>query len=324
MSAYINRRGLIAGLGIGVLGSSAPVLARQTQLAAPEAIPLWPDTPPGGAISIEEQEVKRSAQAPEGDTAFVHVTRPTLTFCRPALPNGAAIILVPGGGYVRVAVGLGGRALLQAFANAGYHAFLLKYRLPGDPWQAGADAPLQDAQRALRLVRSRAVTDGFDADRIALWGGSAGGHLAARLSNTAAGHYQAVDEADALPLGVKAAILSYPVNLMTGPHVHAGSRKQLMAHVGGAGHAPLPPEQLAAEAGISPATPPTFLVHALDVKVVPVENSLSYFMALRRNAVLSELHVQEHGGHGFGWTRPDGEDWAWPAQALDFIRRHGA
>lgn len=324
MSVQINRRGLIAGAGLGVLAGAAPGLARPAPPDALETIPLWPDIPPGGPIDIAEQEIKRSAQAPEGDTAFVHVTRPTLTSCRPAHPNGAAILLVPGGGYVRVAIGLGGRALLQAFADAGYHAFLLKYRLPGDPWQAGADAPLQDAQRALRLVRSRAAADGFDAGRIALWGGSAGGHLAARLGNTAAGQYAAVDEADTLPLGVKAAILSYPVNLMTGPYVHAGSRQQLMAHGARTGAASIPPEQLAAEAGVSTASPPTFLVHALDDKVVPVENSISYFMALRRNAVSSELHVQEHGGHGFGWTRADGRDWAWPAQALDFIRRHGA
>ncbi|WP_246448664.1 alpha/beta hydrolase [Novosphingobium flavum] len=316
------RRGFLTGAALLAAGSAVRAGAKTIlPKAAPISIvPLWPDGPPGGIpAGLAEQEIPRSPTGPADDTAFLHVTRPVLLHCRPTRPNGAAVLIVPGGGYVRVAIGLGGEALLRAFAAAGYSAYLLRYRLPGDSWQAGPDAPLQDAQRALRLIRSRAWVDGFAAERIAVWGGSAGGHLAARLVNAARPVYAAADAVDALPLGVKAALLLYPVNLMTGPFVHAQSRQELL------GAAPRADANgYAAEAGVAAGSPPTFLAHALDDGVVPVDNSLSYLAALRRAGVPSELHVVESGGHGFGWAGEDGAPLPWTGLALRFLARHGA
>ncbi|WP_310534096.1 alpha/beta hydrolase [Novosphingobium sp.] len=324
MPLRLPRRSLLAGMaGSALLGSGAVSAKIRSAKPAPALIsvlPVWNDAPPGGVPGgLVEQEIPRSPTGPADDTAFLHVTRPTLLHCRPAKPNGAAVLLVPGGGYARVAIGRGGAELLRAFAAQGYHAYLLKYRLPGDPWQAGPDAPLQDAQRALRVIRSMARAEGYDASRIALWGGSAGGHLAARLANSASAAYAATDAIDGLALGVKAAILLYPVNHMTGPHAHAQSRQQLLGSRSDEEAA-----AYAAQAGVSTISPPTFLGHALDDQVVPVENSLSYFAALRAGGVPAELHVQESGGHGFGWNRANGVAWDWPVLALSFLRTHGA
>lgn len=318
----IDRRDLIAT----ALAAGGTLLAgrAKAQLSAASDIsefPIWTGNPPGPMpTGLVEQEIPRSPTGPADDTAFLHVARPTLLHCRPVHPNGAAILLIPGGSYQRVAIGYGGRELLRKFAAKGYAAYLLKYRLPGDAWATGPNAPLQDAQRALRLIRARGATEGFDPDRIALWGGSAGGHLAARLANVAIGAYPASDRIDSLPLGVRAALLLYPVNLMSGPHVHAPSREALASHASSG----IAIDSLAAEASVSSVTPPTFLSHALDDRVVPAENSLSYFAVLRRAGVPSELHVQELGGHGYAWSRVDGSDWGWPEQALEFLRRHGA
>lgn len=320
MPMNLKRRSLLEGLGVAGLVGSGTAMAKSARRPAIGAMPVWagaaPDSVPKGLV---EQEITRSPTGPADDTAFLHVTQPILLHCRPARPNGAAILLIPGGGYWRVAIGRDGRELLSAFAAEGYSTYLLKYRLPGDGWDAGPDAPLQDAQRALRLIRSMAASEGFDPQRIALWGGSAGGHLAARLANSSSVTYEARDAVDGQPLGVKAAILLYPVNHMTGPHVHAQSRQQLLGTRSDAEAA-----NYSAEATITSASPPTFLAHALDDRAVTVENSLSYFASLRRAGVPGELHVQESGGHGFAWTRPDGLPWDWPPLALSFIRRHGA
>lgn len=309
----------------GLSGAGATASGKIGPANAPiDRLPVWPDLPPGGTPEgLVEREIPRSPTGPADDTAFLHVTRPELLHCRPKVPNGAAVLIVPGGGYARVAIGHAGLDLLRAFAAAGYAAFLLKYRLPGDGWAGGPDAPLQDAQRALRVIRARAATDGFDPARIAVWGGSAGGHLAARLGNVTRAAYPPRDAIDQEPLGLRAAILMYPVNLMTGPFRHAQSRTQLLgAQDDGAA------DVLAAEAGISPATPPTYLSHAIDDLVVPVENGLSYLAALRRAGVRCEMQVREAGGHGYGWHDASAGAGAppldWTGQALAFLRRHGA
>lgn len=320
MPLILPRRTLLGGMASAAL--AAPAAAKRSKAPAVIAsLPVWNGPVPGGVpAGLIEQEIPRSPAGPRDDTAFLHVTQPRLLHCRPARPNGAAILLVPGGSYARVAIGHGGAELLRAFASAGYSAFLLKYRLPGDPWQAGPDAPLQDAQRAMRVINGMAQREGFDPARIAVWGGSAGGHLAARLSNMRAPAYAPTDALDDLPFAVRAAILLYPVNLMAGDFVHHPSMKALLANRK-AGHA----TDYSAQGSISSQSPPTFVAHALDDTVVPVENGLAYFKALRDAKVPAELHVQETGGHGFGWTRPtSGPAWDWPKLALAFIQRHGA
>ncbi|WP_235530229.1 alpha/beta hydrolase [Sphingomonas sp. Leaf62] len=281
--------------------------------------PIWPGAAPGGErVTEAEQEIPRSPTGPKDDTAFLHVRTPTMAHIAPANPNGAAILLVPGGGYLRVAIGNGGRALLQFFADQGYHAYLLKYRLPGDPWAAGPDAPLQDAQRALRLIKAEAKANAIAIDRIGVMGFSAGGHLAAMLAYRSDETYCPVDAVDAQPLGIRVAGLLYPVALMGAPGTHKGSQDQLL------GKDPTPEKALRArtDARINAASPPTFIAHAIDDRVVSVDNGLALLAALRRAKRPAEAYLPEIGGHGFG-VMLDGQPAPWTSLFFAFAKRHG-
>ena len=260
----------------------------------------------------------RSATGPADDTAFIHVRTPGLLHAVPARPNGAALLLIPGGGYRRVAIGHAGRDMLRFFADSGYHAYLLKYRLPGDGWAAGPDAPLQDAQRALKIVRADATTNGFDKRRIGLIGSSAGGHLAAMLAYRSDATYRPVDAIDTRPLGVCATALLYPVALMGVAGTHRSSQDALL----GPGVTPEQAARYRSDARITAASPPTFLTHAIDDRIVSVDNALALLAALRRARVPAEAYLPELGGHGFGVLR-DGRPGPWTALFLEWAARHG-
>lgn len=311
----LGRRALIGG-------SIATGIAATLPARAAEALrfrPIWPGGPPGSAaVHVVEREVPRSATGPADDTAFVHVRTPALVHGIPTRPNGAAMLLIPGGGYRRVAIGHDGRDMLRFFAERGYHVYLLKYRLPGDGWAAGPDTPLQDAQRALRVVRAEAAANGVAKDRIGVMGLSAGGHLAAMLAYRSDATYPATDAIDAQLLGVRIAGLLYPVALMGVAGTHRASQEQLLGPAA-------TPEQAAryrSDARITGASPPTFLTHALDDAIVGVDNSLALLGALRRAKVAAEAYLPELGGHGFGVLR-DGRAAPWTALFLDWARRHG-
>lgn len=314
----LARRAILAGgLALGIATAlPAPAQPGSTPLAYR---PIWPGAAPGGEkVTAAEQEIPRSPTGPKDDTAFLHVRTPTMAHVAPARPNGAAILLIPGGGYLRVAIGNGARELLQFFADRGYHAYLLKYRLPGDPWAAGPDAPLQDAQRALRLIKAEAKGNGVAIDRIGVMGFSAGGHLAAMLAYRADETYRPVDAADAQPLGVRVAGLLYPVALMGVPGTHKGSQEQLL----GANPAPDVAARYRTDARINAASPPTFITHAIDDRVVPVDNGLALLAALRRSKVPAEAYLPEIGGHGFG-VRDKGQAMPWTSLFFAFATRHG-
>jgi acetyl esterase/lipase len=181
----IDRRSLLASAA--GLAAAASLRAATDAPVAGTSFPLWPGAVPGGAgLSVRDESIKRSPTGSDDDIAWPHVATPTLTVSRAARPNGAAILLVPGGAYTRVALQRGGSGIARRFAALGITTFDLLYRLPHDGWAAGPDAPLQDAQRALRLIRARAGEWGIDPKRVAVLGFSAGGHLAARLGSRAA------------------------------------------------------------------------------------------------------------------------------------------
>ncbi len=314
----IGRRTLLGVSVAAGIATAFPAVAQPG--SAPLAFrPIWPGAAPGGErVTEAEQEIPRSPTGPRDDTAFLHVRTPTMAHVAPARPNGAAILLIPGGGYLRVAIGNGGRALLQFFADRGYHAYMLKYRLPGDPWAAGPDAPLQDAQRALRLIKAEAKGNGVAIDRVGVMGFSAGGHLAAMLAYRTDAAYRPVDAADAQPLGVRVAGLLYPVALMGAPGTHKGSQDQLL------GKDPTPEQALRArtDARVGAASPPTFIAHAIDDRVVPVDNGIALLAALRRSKVPAEAYFPEIGNHGFGVT-DKGAAMPWTELFFAFAGRHG-
>lgn len=262
-----------------------------TSWVSAEAIDLWPDAPPNGPFSAQPVP----ADFPEG--FFRNVERPSLHVFRPVRSNGGAILIIPGGAYTFVVGTHEGAATAEAMAALGYTAFVLVHRLPAEGWTSPWDVPLQDAQRALRIVRSNAPRLGYQADRIAVLGYSAGGHLAASLATAHAETvYEARDQIDAEDARPSAVGLIYPVITLEAPYTNPQSAQSLLG----------PSQDPAVVARRSPAlqvnagTPPTFLVHALDDTAVPPENTLMMLAALRQAGVKAEAHLFQEGGHGFG------------------------
>lgn len=321
----LNRR---TTLGLAALAATPamarPALADTLPIAPPdplEVLHLWPAEAPGGeSVTVAPRVVERSTSPAFHDRFAQFTTDPILTVLRPDRPNGASLLLIPGGGYKWAVVDKEGLDCARVFAAAGVTCFVLRYRLPGDGWAAGADAPIQDAQRALRLVRSQAVTHGLDPARVAVLGASAGGHLAGMLTARADATYAAVDEDDAVPHRPDLSILLYPVATMADPHVHAGSRLELL------GHSPTPEavDSYSLERMDWTGRPRTFLLHAMDDAAVPVENSLQLLSTLRAARVPVEAHLFQEGGHGFGIRLIEGRPAAvWPGLALAWAARHG-
>ena len=291
-----DRRTVIAGSLAGGLAALLPLPAPAQ--AAPERFPLWPGAAPGGeGRGITDQWVKRSPTGDADDIAWPHVATPMLTVVRPAKPNGAAVLICPGGGYARVAVGRTGSGIARDFALRGVTAFEMLYRLPHDGWAAGADVALQDAQRAMRVIRAGAGKRwSIDPDRIAVTGFSAGGHVAARLAGRAAARvYAPVDAADRLSARPNVAGLFFPVITMGDDGVHASSRRELLGT-----HAADPDWQrrYSAEVDLPPDMPPTFVAANADDPVVPPRNAVLMWQALQAAKVPSELMIFERGGHG--------------------------
>ncbi|MEO5493657.1 MAG: alpha/beta hydrolase [Sphingomonas sp.] len=229
-------------------------------------------------------------------------------------------MLIAGGGYRRVALRRGGSNEARLFASRGITAFDLLYRLPHDGWAAGPDAPLQDAQRAMRLIRQGAATWGINPARIAAAGFSAGGHLAARLGSRAAQiTYPTIDTADALSALPTVLGLFFPVISLVGPNAHAESQRELLGIAADDDRA----RSFSADADLPPTMPPTYVACAANDPVVPPANSIAMFEALQKASIASELSIYERGGHGFPEPEADGAPTLWPDAFLRFARRHG-
>tara|TARA_R110000868_G_scaffold101630_1_gene279673 strand:+ start:24463 stop:25518 length:1056 start_codon:yes stop_codon:yes gene_type:complete len=271
-------------------------------IARPQ-IEIWPDgVGPGSediADSLTETVVERFGD-PAGlrDRYITGITRPFLTVFQPDEPDGSAVLIMPGGGYQRVVLDKEGYETAEYLAAHGVTAFILAYRLPGEGHDHGADVPLQDAQRALRVIRSGAAASGIDPARITAMGFSAGGHVAGSLmTRFDASVYAPLDTIDELSARPDSVALIYPVTAMTGPQVHAGSRALLL------GTDTPDADQVATydiAAAVGPNDPPLFIVHALDDTAVPPENALQVLSAYRALQLPVEAHFFAQGGHGFG------------------------
>lgn len=286
-----------------------------------ETVPLWSAGVPGAErVRVVEALTERAPQGPLRDRIAEHVTRPLLTlFHAGGKPNGITLLIVPGGGYVRVVIDKEGFETAAWFAQRGFECAVLRYRLPADGWAAGADAPVHDAMRAVRLLRQRS-TAAAEA-RLGVIGFSAGGHLVARLITELKLAYPRQDAADDLSARPDFAVLMYPVILTEGHAAHGGSVQQLLA----AGVASADLKLLSPSSNVSVQTPPTLLVHAADDASVPVENSLAMYSALHAAGVRSELHVFDRGGHGFGMRGVHGIDAAaWPQLVETWARSASA
>ncbi len=255
-----------------LLGSSA-VMHAQTNTS----FPLWPDGAPG-ALGNNDKDV------------------PTLTIFLPPpeKATGAAIVICPGGGYGHLADHEGSH-YARWFNQQGIAGFVLKYRLGSSGYRH--PAMLQDAARAVRIVRARAGEWGVDPRRVGIIGSSAGGHLASTLmTHFDAGQADATDVIERQSSRPDLAILCYPVVTLTDPFTHKGSRSNLI----GTNPPPELVQELSAELRVNKDTPSCFIWHTVEDKAVPVENSLQLAAALRRAGVPFDLHLYERGGHGLG------------------------
>jgi acetyl esterase/lipase len=277
-------------------------LSLAAEVDKPKIELLWPAGAPG-AIGEEDKD------------------KPALTvFLPPAdKANGAAVVVCPGGGYGHLADTYEGRDPALWLNSLGVAAFVLKYRIAP---RYRHPAPLQDAQRALRTIRGRAADWHVDPHRIGIWGFSAGGHLAA----TAGTHFDdgkrdAADPIERVSCRPDFLILCYPVITMEGPYAHAGSRQNLLGK-DRESDAKLV-ENLSNEKQVTARTPPAFLFHTdADAGVVP-ENSVLFYLALRKAKVPAELHIYEKGNHGVGLAPKDPVLSSWPERLAAWLKVRG-
>jgi acetyl esterase/lipase len=274
---------------------SCALLAAQT----PQTVLLWPNGAPGAQGTADED-------------------KPALTLYPASGPTKTAtgVIVCPGGGYAHLAMDHEGVQIAVWLNKLGINAYVLQYRL-GPKYHYPVE--LWDAQRAIRYVRSHAAEFAIRADHIGIWGFSAGGHLA----STAATHFAHFDsEAD--PIDRQSdrpdfAILSYPVISMLEPYVHLGSRRNLL------GDKPDPAlvQLLSNELQVTAQTPPTFLFHTTEDQVVPVENSVNFYLALKKAGVPVEMHIYQKGRHGVGLAAADPILCTWPDHLAAWLQIQG-
>ena len=297
-------RAFVAGLLILL---AAPAWARQ-----PEVMRLWPGDPPGQG---RPQGPERIGSEGAGEGAVTNVTVARMEVYRPARPNGTAMLVLGGGGYFRIQIATAARPIARWLQGQGVTAFVLYYRLPGDGWNA--DAPFQDGQRAMRLIRANARRWSIDPHRLGVLGSSAGGHLAGILA-TRGSHdfYPPTDAADRLSAVPDFAALIYPVVSLRPPLDTTRTARHLQS-------LPNAAADFSVEEHVGAATPPVFLAHAADDPIANVGHSLMLDAALRRAGRPTELHIFEHGGHSWGMGAPGTQVAAWPQLMANWMRAHG-
>lgn len=284
-----------------------------------ERFPLWPGTPPG---TPKTPPKPGWMMFPDGPQLWINgIAIPEVNVFRPALADGSAILVTPGGSYTFLAVQNEGLHPAEFFNAKRTTVFVLTYRLPDEGWISRSVVPLQDAQRAMRLIRSRAADFKIDPNRLGILGFSAGGHLAADLTVSYDEKvYTPVDAADQLSAKPAFSGLIYPVATLQPKITHPDSRDHLLG--------PNAPSALvqarSPEQHINSQTPPSFVVHAFDDGLVPIDNSLAWIEAARAAKASVEAHLFARGGHGFGLhLPPDNPGSTWPELFALWMRQHG-
>lgn len=276
-------------------------------VTAQQELPLYGNQPIPNSKPSSIAETVDSSGSPVR-LSLGKVSHPTLTVYLPpaGTANGTAVIICPGGGYTHLAFTHEGTDVAKMLNGMGITAFLLKYRLPSDETMVDKKiGPIQDAQRAIQLVRQRAADWGVNPGRVGIMGFSAGGHLA----STAGTHFGKayIDNKNNISLRPDFMILLYPVISFNEHYGHTGSRVALIGQHPDSAVV----REFSNELKVTTSTPPTFLVHAEDDNVVPVVNTLYFYEALMRYKIPAEMHIFPKGGHGFGPHNPTTTDeWA--------------
>ena len=314
--------------GVLAVSISAVSLAAGMAGAAPlktrDVIALWPatGTGPGSENSPAQLTVtERSKIAYWPDRIVTGITKPNLTAFVPDRPNGTAVIVAPGGAYSRIVLDKEAAEMARWLNPLGVTVFLMQYRLPAEGHVNGRDVPLQDAQRAIRVVRQNAAEWNIDPNRIGMLGASAAGHMAASLGASFAKKvYEPIDATDSLSARPDFLILLYPVIKMDTKLTHMETRTNLLGKD--------PSDELikaySPDLHVSKDSPKTFIVLANDDSAVPAQNGTFYVEALKRVGVAAQLHAFAEGEHGFGIrdTRqlPVSN---WPNLAADWMKASG-
>jgi acetyl esterase/lipase len=284
----------------------------QTQI-----LKVWPDGIPGSIRS--ETYFEESTMTGDIVSLYEKVTDPSLTvFLPPAeKATGTAVLICPGGGYGVLAFDHEGFAVARWLNSNGIAGIILKYRLPSDLIMKDKSVgPLQDAQEAMRIIRRNAAQWKIHSHKIGVIGFSAGGHLASTLSTHFAEKvYEVKDTTSARP---DFSLLIYPVITFDSSFTHEGTRQNLV----GDKPSDYTIRYFSNELRITRNTPPAFLVHSADDKVVPVKNSIVYFEGLVRNNIHAEMHIFEKGGHGYGLAIDRGTESAWPDLCLRWLKEN--
>lgn len=289
-------------------------LCSQLLVAQNFNLPLWETNIPNqNNTNVDEKIViTDKLRITQVDKPMIQVYLPTKPYV-----SGEAVVICPGGGYRILAYNHEGSDIAKWLNSQGIVGIVLKYRLPHTQNNIeGRLSPFLDAQRAIRITRFHAKEWGIDSNKIGIMGFSAGGHLASTLGTHYEDNFFITDKVDSINCRPDFMILMYPVITFQEPFLHSGSRNNLICDDNDSTLI----NYYSSELHISEDTPPTFLVHAGDDKGVPVENSLMFYNNLKRKGVVSELHIFQEGGHGFGLAIGKGRLEQWKDLCITWIK----
>ncbi|AZA85279.1 alpha/beta hydrolase [Chryseobacterium lactis] len=284
---------------------------KETSMVPLPAVPLWTKIPDGPGPN--------GGKITSSKGSLTHISSPQLIVHQPTNPNGIAVLVISGGGYAHIESGSEGYPTGEWLKSKGITAFELEYRLPGEGW-ATQLVPFQDAQRAIRIIRSTAKKYKIDPDKIGVLGFSAGGHLAGYIASTFdTMYYPPQDAIDLVSARPDFAAMIYPVVSMLPPNNTTHSFKSLL------GKNPDIKDEIkfSVEKQVKVQTPMTFLAHAEDDPISPVENSILMYQALKNNNIPAEMHLFQTGGHGWGLGKKNTNTGEWKELFLNWLKVNG-
>ena len=316
---FARRMMIVASAALVLLAAAFP--AFPLAAAAPEEILLWPGTPPGnGAVTGPE----KLGEAGAGYGAVSNIATPRMRVFRPAVPNGAAVLVAGGGGYFRIQLWKESTPAAEWLQAQGFTVFELIYRLPNDGWDS--TVPFMDAQRAMKIIRTRAGEFGVDPAKIGIMGFSAGGHLAGFTAyQPERALYAGADAYERVSARPDFAVLLFPVVTLRKPYDTTRTRREIIGEK--------PTSKAEAEwsldTHVSADAPPTIIFASADDKTTPPGHSILLFETLIAARASAELHLFRDGGHGWGLGKPEQVISQWPAlfakwvESLEIIEKRG-
>lgn len=298
-----RRQFIIGAVTAGLVTNIHEALAAAKPEYQEQTIALWPDIPPGGGGPRGKLFI-----SPKGNVSNIAI--PTLTILTPPQPNGHGVLIAGGGGYRNIAIGLESRPAAELLVARGYTAYILTYRLPGEGWKDGSLVPLQDAQRALRIMQQYEK-------KVSVLGFSAGGHLMGMAALRP--HFESYPPQDALdetPIIVDKAALIYPIITLEKPYTHTSTHNVLV------GKNASNEEDMAwsVQTYVTPDSPPFFLVQADNDPIAKLQNILIMEKACQENHVPVTLYRYPIGGHGFALGKPNTPAAAWPGHYEEWLK----